>query len=102
MKKTLQIFATFDQPDFLQQLVERLAQNRTEHSIYGLNMPAGWAALNTSSNETYVSGTVILDFSNEENIQPERINMPFITSFAFTCLKDKEGDYELNWSCSLN
>ena len=97
MKKTLQISARIDQPEFLQNLVERLAYRRYDIG-YGLEkMPEGQVALETSTNETYVSGTVTIDDTTEP-----RIEMPFITCFMFTCVKGKSDPYQLIWSSSLS
>ena len=102
MKKSLHISASFDQPEFVQNLVERLAYRRYELGFDKEPMPKGLKALETSSTETYVSGTIALEFpaDNEDGI--EKINMPFITSFAFTCIKGKSDPYQLIWSSSLN
>ena len=103
MKNTLHITASFDQPEFLQNLVEKLAYRRYEIGYGNEKMPRGWKALETSSTETYVSGTIDLDFStgNNESVD-ERIHMPFITCFLFTCIKGKNEPYQLNWSTSLS
>jgi paraquat-inducible protein B len=68
MKKTLHISASFDEPEFVQNLVERLAYRRNELGFDREIMPKGLKALETSSTETYVSGTIALDFpaDNEE------------------------------------
>ncbi len=98
MKKDLHISASFDQPEFVQNLVERLAYRRYELGFSKQAMPRGLKALETSSTETYVSGTMALDMENGE----ERINMPFITCFMFTCIKGKTDPYQLIWSASLS
>jgi hypothetical protein len=97
MKKDLHISASFDEPEFVQNLVERLAYRRYELGFSKQQMPRGLKALETSSTETYVSGTMALDMENEE-----RINMPFITAFVFTCVKGKTDPYQLIWSASLS
>jgi len=102
MKQTLHISAAFDQPEFVQQLVERLACRRYELGFGNQAMPAGLKALETSSTETYVSGTMAIDFPSENNDGIERINMPFITCFQFTCVKGKTDPYQLIWSSSLS
>ena len=102
MKQTLHISASFDQPDFVQNLVERLAYRRYEFGYGNEKMPEGLKALETSSTETYVGGTMAIDFpADTENIE-ERINMPFITPFLFTCIKGKGDPYQLIWSASLS
>ena len=60
-------------------------------------MPKGLKAIETSSTETYVSGTMAIDAGNDEHIK-----MPFITSFLFTCIKGKTEPYQFIWSSSLN
>lgn len=97
MKKDLHISASFDEPEFVQNLVERLAYRRYELGFSKQQIPRGLKALETSSTETYVSGTMALDMENEE-----RINMPFITAFLFTCVKGKTDPYQLIWSASLS
>jgi hypothetical protein len=96
MKKSLHISTTFDQPDLLEDLVEKLAYRRYDIGYGKEKMPRNFGALETSSAETYVSGTVSLD-NNDENI-----NMPFITSFLFTCIKGKDDQYKLTWASSMS
>ena len=98
MKKNVHISASFDQPEFIQNLVERLAYRRYDLGFENEKMPAGFKALETSSTETYVSGTLAIDFTDGE----EHINMPFITCFLFTCIKGKSDPYQLIWSSSLS
>lgn len=98
MKQYLHISATFDKPEFVQNLVEQLAYRRYELGFSNEKMPRGFKALETSSTETYVSGTMAIDFSNHES----PVNMPFITCFLFTCIKGKSDPYQLIWSSSLS
>ncbi|MBK9463994.1 MAG: hypothetical protein IPP02_15500 [Chitinophagaceae bacterium] len=98
MKQTLHISAAFDQPEFVQNLVERLAYRRYEQGFGKQQMPLGLKAIETSSTETYVSGTMAIDFNDGQ----EPINMPFITCFNFTCIKGDSEPYQLIWSSSLN
>jgi hypothetical protein len=96
MKKELYISASLDQPLLLEKLVERLADRRYDLGYGKEKMPADLIALETSSAETYASGT--LSFVDKE----ENINMPFITRFMFTCTNEGEGRYKLAWSSSLS
>lgn len=98
MKQHLHISAAFDQPEFIQNLVERLAYRRYELGYGNEKMPRGLKALETSSTETYVSGAMAIDFNDGQ----APINMPFITCFLFTCVKGKTDPYQLIWSSSLN
>jgi len=102
MKQTLHISAAFDQPEFVQNLVEQLAYRRNEIGYSKQIMPRGIKALETSSTETYVSGTMSIDMTSDTNTLEERINMPFITAFLFTCVKGKSDPYQLIWSSSLS
>lgn len=102
MKKHLHITASFDQPEFVQDLVERLAYRRYDIGFCKQKMPRGLKALETSSTETYVSGTMSIDMTGDTNTLEESINMPFITAFLFTCVKGKTDPYQLIWSSSLS
>jgi hypothetical protein len=96
MNKSLRIHTTFDQPGLLEDMVEKLAYRRYDMGYSKEKMPDNHLALETSSTETYVSGTVAIS-DKEENI-----NMPFITLFLFTCVKGKNDPYRLAWSSSLS
>ena len=101
MKKII-TSASFDQPDQLQQFVERLACRRYELGFSKERVPDGLQAIETSSTEAYVSGTIALNFIAGTKAAEERINMPFITSFLFTCVKGENERYQLIWSTSLS
>lgn len=90
MKKSLQITAIIDHPGFLEDIVEKLASRHT------YKLAANNDTVETSSTETYVSGTMAI----EE--QEEHINMPFITPFLFTCVKRSEDTYSLEWGISMS
>jgi hypothetical protein len=101
MKQSLHITAVFDQPEFLQNLIEQLAYRRYDLGYGKEKLPAGWTALETSSTETYVSGTLGMDITNQEE-KEEEMHIPFITSFLFTCIKGEKEPYQLIWSSSLS
>ncbi len=96
MKKSLHITATIDQPGFLEDMVEKLAYRHYDLGYGKQKMPSNREALETSSTETYISGTMVMDDSGEH------LNMPFITRFVFTCIKGKDSVYKLGWSSSLS
>jgi len=94
MKKTLRIKATIDEEAFLEDMVEKLA---LRHNYTGIDNKLGVNdALETSSTETYVSGTMAIETKNTQ------INMPFITSFLFTCIKVSKDTYSLEWGISMS
>jgi hypothetical protein len=96
MKKDLHISTAFDQPDLLEGLVEKLACRRYDLGYGKERVPLQFEALETASAETYVTGNVSI------SCEGETINMPFITSFLFTCVKAKEDPYKLTWAASLS
>jgi hypothetical protein len=96
MKKPLKITATLDKPTLIEDMVEKLADRRVDVGYSNALVPQELKAIDTSSTETYVSGTVGL------NDNDDSINMPFITCFLFTCIKGKEKPYKLEWVSSLS
>jgi hypothetical protein len=96
MNNSIRITATLDQPNLLEFMVERLAYRRYDIGYGSEKVPENTEALETSSAEVYLSGTVAVAEQNE------RVNMPFITSFLFTCIKGADGIYKLAWSSSLS
>jgi len=97
MKKVLQISAALDQPKLLEAIIEKLAHRRYDIGFGKEEMPQGYEADETSSTEAYVSGTVEFNYNGKE-----KIRMPFITCFLFTCAHGKQEPYKLNWSMSLS
>jgi hypothetical protein len=96
MNNNLLINAILDQPQFLESFVEKMAYRRYDIGYGKALVPKNFQAIETSSTETYISGTVaIVDID-------EVINMPFITRFLFTCTKEKDGPYKLDGSFSLS
>jgi hypothetical protein len=77
-------------------MVEKLADRRIDIGYSYATVPNEYKAIDTSTTETYVSGTVAIEFNGE------KINMPFITCFLFTCMKGKQKPYQLEWVSSLS
>ena len=90
MKKALHITPAIDQPAFLEDLVEKLAYRHYDIGYGKQGMPVNHESLETSSTDTYVSGTMIMDDSGEH------VDIPFMTRFVFTCIKGKI--VVINWS----
>ena len=95
MKKSLHITAIIDHPGFLEDIVEKLALRHT-FSYNNSKNNNNLDLVETSSTETYVSGTMVIED------QDEHINMPFITPFLFTCVKQSEDTYSLEWALSMS
>lgn len=101
MNKALHITATFDKPGFLKDLVEKLAQRHREYKDPAIRLPKGFRNLNVSSTEAFASGDVKLAYHKKR--QPNHsINIPFTTSFLFTCRKSRNGSCKVVWSNSLS
>jgi hypothetical protein len=96
MKKSLHISTTLDQQSLLENMVEKLASGHFDIGYGKEKMPRNFEALETSSTETYLSGNIALSDKDEN------INMPYITSFLFTCIKGKRNLYKLTWASSLS
>src|SRR5690349_20500798 len=94
MKKNLHITASLDQPELLENMVEKLACRRSDSESDERN--GDWQLMNTSSVEKYVSGTVALSGNREET------RLSFVTCFIFCCTKEKSDPYRLHWSMSLS
>ena len=97
MKKDIHLSASFDQPELLEHMIEKLASRRFDIGYAKMPVPQPWKAIETSTVETYVNGTVEFD-CDEDTI----IRMPFTTCFIFCCIKGKNDPYDLNWSFSFN
>jgi hypothetical protein len=96
MSNNLNTAVIIDEYELLETLVERLASRR---HIYGPQTAVAnheIEMLETSSVEAYVSGTLAL---NDENCS---INMPFVSSFMFTCLRRKDDLFRLTWAVSMS
>lgn len=96
MNNLLHINTTLDQPDLLESLVEKLAYRRRDIGYGSQLVPRHLRAVETSSTETFISGTIeIADGGND-------IHLPYITKFFFTCTKANPGTYRLRWESSLS
>ncbi len=96
MKQILHIEADFDKPELLKSMVEKLVMRRTESNKPSTGSPLHHKAIETSSTEAYVCGSVSLN--DDESV----IRMPFDSSFIFTCIKGSNNLYEVTWGMSLS
>jgi hypothetical protein len=94
MKQKLSVTTALDQPGILERLVEKLADLPIQTGVRKTRLPYQWGAVETSSIETYVSGKV--------TFEEAEINMPFVTSFLFSCAKLRDDIYTVAWSMSLS
>jgi hypothetical protein len=96
MKKNLHVAASIDQPEMMENMVEQLARRNSDMGYAKTSITGEWQAVDTSSIEKYVTGTLEVELENEN------LRIPFISSFLFSCTKEKDHPYKLNWSMSLS
>ena len=96
MKKSLHIKTSFEKPGLMKNLVEMLAIKRNDEYFDNQMLPMGWEALKSSSIEAFVSGSMELED------EKEFLNIPFISSFLFICLRGKKDPYRISGSMSLS
>lgn len=98
MDNLANIIATLDQPALLESLVEGLANSHYDTGYSRRSITGNWQVVETSSTQAYVRGTLSFSPGNDD----ARVNMPFLTSMFFTCVKGREDRYRLLWSSSLS
>ncbi len=94
---SLAITTTLVEPILLQNIVEKLADRRNSQASQTFEkVQVGWQAVRSSTIEAYVSGSVnLLDGE-------DKVEMPFVTCFLFTCTKIRGGKSNLVWASSLS
>jgi len=97
MKKDLHLSTSVDKPEVLENIIEKLATRQYDIGYGKASVPASWLAIDTSSVESYISGMVEFDYN-----EMQRIRIPYITCFLFSCTKEKNDPYDLRWSISLS
>ena len=97
MKNQLEVTASFDEPPLLEKMAEKLAGRRYDQGYSRAKVPVSLKSVDTASAEIYTSGTIHLKLDDGEHL-----DMPFVTSFFFTCIKEKSSLYLLEWSVSLS
>ncbi len=97
MKKGLHLTTSIDQPEVMENIIEKLATRRYDGGYGKVPVPITLQALDSSSVEIHISGNIEFDYN-----ETQRIRIPYITCFLFSCKKEKSSDYELCWSSSLS
>jgi len=95
-KSNIVITARLAELGLLKSLVEDLANRRNDIGYGVEKVQPGFQAIETSTIEAHVS--VELSLSSKT----ERINIDFVTSFLFICVKGKWLNYNFNWANSLS
>lgn len=97
MKKDLHLTANFDQPELLENMVEKLAEPRYGGKRHLPAVPDEWEVIETSSIEVFASGMVEFDYDDEK-----RIRIPFVTCVIFSCTRHDKESCDLCWAASFN
>lgn len=97
MKKDLHLIATVDKEKELRNIIEQLATRHYDIGYGNAVVPTSWKAIDSSSVESYVSGRVEFDYNEKQ-----RIRIPYITGFLFSCTKGTSSSYNLTWGISLS
>jgi hypothetical protein len=92
----LDVSITIDEAPLLKCLVEKLAHRRYDMGYCHAVVPDGWKAIETSTIEAFVSGS--MDIQEKE----EFMALSYTTCFSFTCTKEFGGDNTLSWVNSLS
>jgi hypothetical protein len=96
MKSMINISATVDKPELLESLVAKLAIRRGDHWIEREPDSSLYEVFETSTTQTFISGTMMF------NEGYELLHIPFTTPFIFSCNRDSEGNYKVACSQSLS
>ncbi len=100
MNNALIISASLEEQGLLVEIVERLAACRKDTGFSPVKLPSSdLAAIGTSSTEAYVSGVVAIGSAGDD---APPVQMPFNSSFLFTCIKEKKSRFQLTWALSLS
>jgi len=92
----LAVSVTIDEAPLLKNLVEKLAHRRYDIGYSTELMPSGLEAVDTSTIEAYVVGTMDLQEQEKE------MALAYATCFCFTCTKAFGEDNSLSWVNSLS
>ena len=99
MNNSLIISASLEEQALLIEIVERLAACRRDTGFSPMTLSSDMAVIGTSSTEAYVSGTIAIASAGDD--EPP-VQMPFSSSFLFTCIKEKKSRFQLEWVLSLS
>ena len=100
MKQNYRISVNLNDQANLKNLVENLASCYTDRGYSKVTLPGTWKAVEISSTQAFVMGSFKVH-TKADNTEM-KLNMPFLSSFLFTCIKENSGLFNLEWSVSLS
>ncbi len=95
-QQPLKVLTTLCAERMMRALVERLASPQSETDYGGDEYSNGLRVIDSSSVEAYIAG------DNHFTYQQNVMKMPFITSFIFTCIREKGKRFRLEFGASLS
>jgi len=99
MKNAMSITANLHEPALLRNVVEKLASRHVDMGYTRVLVPNEWAAIESSCIQADVLGNFKL---HSDNKKAEPVKIPFSGSFLFTCIKEKNSIFTLEWCASLS
>ncbi len=100
MKKEFHISTWVNEPALLENLVEQLATQPIRRYRPAEKLTTDLKSVETASTHTYVSGT--LQMEQGDGREAILLKPSFVTQFYFTCLRESEDEYRLQWAVSLS
>jgi len=100
MKNVMSISANLDEPSFLKAVIEKLASRHVDMGYTKAVVPRQWKAIESSCIQADVNG--VFDLQLAKNKKNEQLEIPFMGAFLFTCIKEMNGMFNLEWSTSLS
>ena len=97
MKNVMNITASLDEPRMLKSIVEKLASRHVDMGYTRATVPNQWKAIESSCIQADVMGSFDLQAA-----KATELSIPFTGAFLFTCIKEINGLFNLEWSASLS
>ncbi len=96
MKRVLQIETIIDKPQQLDDMVEKLVLHKSNAQNSNHLVLKGWSIIDIASAEAHINGIITVNEGNE------KASPLFTSPFLFSCIKNKIGEYKIEWSVCLS
>ncbi len=95
-KKTLQVSVSLLEQNMMVNIIERIVDKQYNNNYPFQKIQPNWNTIQTTSIEAYANGDISI------SSEMESIDMYFVSSFIFTCIKDRDSKNMISWSSSLS
>jgi len=99
MKNLLNTEVKLKDPATLKHLLELLASEHEDRGYHAIQISEEWLPLEVCCTEAHVMGDILIPINSHN--EPDLQKVPFVSNFLFTCIKDKYGLFNLEWSFSM-